>query len=645
MKSDHSSFGERIHYFFDNTLSKGPMGLLIWLGIFVSLVIVLVSIFVWTTGVSSKDSIIEQAFLYMVSSLGAADADTDGNWIYRLATLIIIFSGIFVMSTLIGILTTAIDSKLEQLRKGRSRVIESGHSVILGWSEEILALIKELVIANENLPDACIVVLADEDKVEMEVRIRESIGHQQQTRIVCRSGNPMSMLDLEIVSLNTARSIVVLGAANDIIGLTIMKTVLAIINNPERRAEPYHIVAAIDNQKILDSVKLISEDEIEAILKGEFISKIEAQTLLHPGLSLVITDLLDFEGDEIYLKKEPRLTGRSYQEVILSYNTSAVIGFLTFEGQVLLNPPSTTVLGEHDQIIAVSYDDDTVIMSDQSHPPIDDNAILSEIPASPPAKHVLMLGWNRHSLTLIRNLSDYIPDGSTITVAASCNDSQSQVEQFTPATSLSLEHREIDPTDRSQLESLPYDSIDHIVILPCYEIDPSEPLVVDHVDTNTLVTLLNVRNIRQKGGYSLTITSEILDVENHTLVETSDDDDFVVSDHLISLALAQISENKVLGSVFNSLFDTQGAEIYLKPVTNYVKTGQPVNFFTVATAALRQNETAIGYRTNAQRNLASGSDDNANIKYDIVLNPDKRLSLEFVDEDKIIVLAESGDSS
>ena len=124
-----------------------------------------------------------------------------------------------------------------------------------------------------------------------------------------------------------------------------------------------------------------------------------------------------------------------------------------------------------------------------------------------------------------------------------------------------------------------------------------------------------------------------------------DDDDFVVSDHLVSLALAQISENKVLGSVFNSLFDTQGVEIYLKPVTNYVKTGQPVSFSTVVVAALRQNETAIGYRINAQRNLASGSDDNANIKYDIVLNPDKRLPLEFVDEDKIIVLAESGDSS
>jgi hypothetical protein len=165
-------------------------------------------------------------------------------------------------------------------------------------------------------------------------------------------------------------------------------------------------------------------------------------------------------------------------------------------------------------------------------------------------------------------------------------------------------------------------------------------LVVDHLDTNTLVTLLNVRNIRQKGGYSLTITSEILDVENHSLVETPEDDDFVVSDHLISLALAQISDNKVLGPVFNTLFDTQGVEIYLKPVTNYVKTGQPVSFFTVVVAGLRQNETVIGYRINAQRNHAGGSDNNLNTKHDIILNPDKRLSLEFVDEDKIIVLAE-----
>ena len=71
--------------------------------IFVSIVIILVSTFVWYAGVSSKDSIIEQAYLYMISSLGAADADTDGNWIFRFASLFVMFSGIFVMGTLITV--------------------------------------------------------------------------------------------------------------------------------------------------------------------------------------------------------------------------------------------------------------------------------------------------------------------------------------------------------------------------------------------------------------------------------------------------------------------------------------------------------------------------------------------------------------
>jgi len=635
----NSNLKERISYFFDNTLSKGPLGLLIWLGLFVSIVIVLVSIFVWTSGISSKDSLLEQIYLYLISSLGAADADTDGGWLFRSASMFVIFSGIFVMGTLISILTTAFDSKLDQLRRGRSRVIESGHTVILGWSDEILVLIRELVAANENHSNTCISILANEDKIEMEEKIHEAIGLQKNTRIVCRSGNPSIVLDLNLVSINSAKSIVILEPSNDNTGLAIMKTLLAIINNPDRRVEPYHIVAAIGNPKILDSIKLISEDEIEVINKGEFITKIEAQTLLQSGLSLIITDLLDFEGDEIYFKKQPELTGKSYKEVILSYDTSAVIGFYTDEGKMLLNPDSETIFGENDQIIAVSNDDDTIVMSDQQHPQIDETVISIETPPKPQPTNILMLGWNQHSLTLVQHLSDNTPVGSKIIVAASCTDSKLQVEKFTAMINMTLEHIEIDPTERSQLESLPFDTIDHVVILPCSDVTiNAQPLTVNQLDASTLVTLLNVRHIRQVSGYSLTITSEILDIENRTLVESADDDDFVISDHLISLALAQISENKALGPVFNSLFDPHDSEIYLKPVSNYVKTGQSISFFTVVDAALRQNETVIGYRINSKNN-------NSNQKYKTILNPDKKTVLEFSSDDKIIVIADDRDSS
>ena len=90
--------------------------------------------------------------------------------------------------------------------------------------------------------------------------------------------------------------------------------------------------------------------------------------------------------------------------------------------------------------------------------------------------------------------------------------------------------------------------------------------------------------------------------------------------------------------MFNSLFDPHDSEIYLKPVSNYVKTGQSISFFTVVDAALRQNETVIGYRINSKNG-------NSNQKYKTILNPDKKTVLEFSSDDKIIVIADDRDSS
>src|SRR5205085_5646673 len=116
----------------------------------------------------------------------------------------------FLVSILIGILTNAIDHRIQDLRKGRSRVIESGHTLLLGWSSQIYAIIAELVVANANRRDACIVILAENDKIEMEDAIRAKLPRTGRTRIVCRTGSPLDQTDLEIVNPHTARSIIIL---------------------------------------------------------------------------------------------------------------------------------------------------------------------------------------------------------------------------------------------------------------------------------------------------------------------------------------------------------------------------------------------------------------------------------------------------
>jgi hypothetical protein len=98
--------------------------------------------------------------------------------------------------------------------------------------------------------------------------------------------------------------------------------------------------------------------------------------------------------------------------------------------------------------------------------------------------------------------------------------------------------------------------------------------------------------------------------------------------------LSQISENKDLGEVFADLFNADGSEIYLKPAADYVKTGQPLNFYTVVEAARRRGEVAIGYRIMAKSGDASAG-------YGVTLNPDKADTLTFSPADRVVVLAES----
>ena len=110
-------------------------------------------------------------------------------------------------------------------------------------------------------------------------------------------------------------------------------------------------------------------------------------------------------------------------------------------------------------------------------------------------------------------------------------------------------------------------------------------------------------------------------------------DDFIVSEHLVSLMMAQLSENADLFDVFADIFDPEGAEIYLKPVSDYMTPGEPVNFYTMVEAARRRGETAIGYRLESEAGDAGRS-------YGVHTNPKKSDKVVFTSEDKLIVIAE-----
>lgn len=199
---------------------------------------------------------------------GSAAEDTGG--IHRLISASVIMCGIFIISTLIGALTTGMEGKLAELRKGRTEVIETNHtsselpliyekiclSVILGWSSKIFDIINELVIANENQHHPSIVILAPKDRLEMQEIISQKINGRKNTKIICRNGDPMSIHDINILSPNHARSIIILAPGNDNPDVSVIKTILAITNNPRRTKIRFHIVAEIQQRNNIEVARI-----------------------------------------------------------------------------------------------------------------------------------------------------------------------------------------------------------------------------------------------------------------------------------------------------------------------------------------------------------------------------------------------------
>jgi ion channel POLLUX/CASTOR len=85
--------------------------------------------------------------------------------------------------------------------------------------------------------------------------------------------------------------------------------------------------------------------------------------------------------------------------------------------------------------------------------------------------------------------------------------------------------------------------------------------------------------------------------------------------------------------VFDELFQSEGSEIYMRPVEAYVDSSGDVSFATLVEAARQRGETAFGYRIAA---LA----DNAEESYGVHVNPAKSRQFDPQPADRLIVLAE-----
>ena len=625
----------RMIYWFDNLMSKGAHMMILLLGVTSLIIIILSALTIWYLKITPENqeplTFIEGFWQSLLRAIDAGTMGGDVGWPFRLISFVVTLGGIFVLSILIGVLGSTIESKLDNLRKGKSFVIENGHTIILGYSSKIFTIISELIIANESAKHPRIVILADKDKVEMEEEIRRNIPDFKNTKVICRSGIPFDFSDLEIVNPQQSKSIIILTPDEEVNAdsLTI-KTILAITNNSNRRSTPYHIVAEMKDISNYEVAKMVAKDEVEILFTDDIIAKMIVQTSRQSGLSIVYTELFDFDGVEIYFTEDKKLVGQTYGEILSMYESSTVIGVQKENDTVELNPSMNYIFEEGDVAIVISEDDSTIEISNGLKKEIDESCFSKTIPAENKAENILLLGWNSIASSIVLELDKYLGHGSSLTVISSYHKYQDVVNSLSKElVNCKLTFQIDDTTNRKVLENIKIFNFDSVQIL-CYKDD----MGIQDADASTLITLLHIRKILDDSSVDIKVVSQMLDVKNRALASITKADDFIVSDTLISLLMTQVAENKSLMKVFENLFNADGSEIYLKPVSEYIIPNNPVNFYSIIESAKRKGHTAIGFR------LDQFSSD-VNESFGIQVNPEKSRQIEFNENDKIIVLAEN----
>ncbi|TAE19839.1 MAG: potassium transporter TrkA [Bacteroidetes bacterium] len=637
MSKTTPSWRAKLRYRFENTLSAGTVAIIAWLAIISLVVIVIAAFFIEVLNITNDPEkkagmgFWEALWAGLMHALDAGTLGGDNGIPYRAVMFLVTIAGIFIVSTLIGVLTSGFSNVIDELRKGKTKVLEKNHTLILGWSPKVFDILNELILANESLRKAYVVILANRDKVEMEDEIRAKIPDTKTTHIICRTGSPLETVDVEVASPNEAKSIIILAPDDEPEpDVHVIKAVLALTNHPNRRAEPYHIVAEVGDEDNTEAALLVGGGETCFIFAEDLVSRITAQTCRQSGLSVVYTDLLGFEGNEIYFKEDKQWVGKTFKDTAFGYEKCSLIGIQQKAGKVLLNPAPDTILNEGDAIIVVAEDDSLIHYAPAKYA-IDSKKISTEIKPRgiPTIERTLIIGWNAKGVKIVKELENYVAEGSEVVILTE-PDGNAEKDVATLQTVITKQQISLHMgnfTKRVELQAQQPETFDHIVVLA------NEQDGVQEADAKTLIALLHLRNMAEQHQKDFAIVSEMRDIRNKYLAEIAKIDDFIVGANMISLILTQLSESKHLQQVFDNLFSADGSEIYLYPASDYVKVGEEVDFYTVTESAFQKNEMFIGYKIGAKSNKSAEN-------YGIVMNPNKSAKYTFVEGDSLIVVAD-----
>lgn len=657
----HFTWSEQIEYRLDYHLSSSQWakpGLLMG---FTFILIVSGSILLSTVDDLPVSVSAWLAWTYVADPGTHADAEGLGH---KIVSFLITLGGMLVFALMIGIISDVIGEKVDHLKEGKARVLEAGHTLILGWSDKALAIIQEIAYANESEGGGIIVILAEEPKEEMEEILASAVEAREHglrllgSQVIFRSGNPRTEKALHQVSAPTARSIIALSPDSldpDEADSRMIRQVLALKALHDLQCHVVVEMQDIDNQNL---VSLIAPNICEVVVAHDVIGRLMIQCSRSPGLANVIEELIGFQGSEFYFSEWPELVGKSFFEVTCRFDDAIPSGVKMADGTIIVNPENDYILKKGDKLLCLAEDNDSYEVNKGTFPIHE----IKEFKGSTPEGHkekMLFCGWRRDMADMIKQLDEYVHEGSELWLFNAVPTMERRElfldkgnkEELT-TQNLTIKHVVGNPIVRRDLLKLQasdesgaltgevayLDDFDSLLILA----DVQNGTDMQSSDSRSLSSVLIIQDIQQK-LYAKHVKqgrpvkplcspiSEILDTRTRSLLSVANCTSYVMSNQIISSLIAQVAEDRDLNYVLSHLLCAEGSEIYLRRASCYMdfndKESAKECFWNMAVRARSMQQVAIGYRRKAE-------------DHKVILNPpNKSENIEWTPDDELIILA------
>lgn len=369
---------------------------------------------------------------------GKTVATYEGQAVCAVASI----GGLIIFALLIALTQERFNLFLEQLREGKEPVVEAGHYVMVGWTDESVPLICELCEAYRRKGGCKIAILSEIDKPIVEQRLREVKHVLGPSVVIVRDGRMHSQEALALVGAHMCSKIIIMSdkqvelEARDASAMRILLTLRS--NGWPYKGRILVHCACLKNRELLEHLggKMTSVVTVE-----DFVGRILVQGSTNVGITTVMKQTFGFGGAEFYMVSTPECVyGKSFHEA-LGYFPDAVFAGVIRNGRFRWYKDcidSCYKLQAEDEIMLFAHDDlglvpsasgkfyDQVIVGStrmsMPSPTSDrvtcklqtDSTMLEKIRAKREAEIVLILGWNRAIWHIIAELDASVGTGTKV---------------------------------------------------------------------------------------------------------------------------------------------------------------------------------------------------------------------------------------